>query len=290
MKRDIQPNDLFTWDESYSLGIAAVDEQHQFLINLINTLWRSLLSSTDTGVIGGILDDLDFYAQTHFSEEEELMQAAGYPYLSTHRESHQVFIEQIGKSRDAFGQGTPIAMELLQFLTAWLQQHIKKDDRHFADHTARKGKGRALGRTISVFEFFRGPKKGSDTSHRGLQGLDMQHAIMVHMDWLRRLSAYVAGHGEALASDEASRIDFCILGNWINANASKQMMALREFQTLLLHHNAFHRSAGEIISRYAKGDGDAARQLLDDELRPLSTSIKLDIVNLFGAYQRKFGG
>ena len=78
----------------------------------------------------GLLDRLEEYTQTHFWHEEEIMEKYNFPELDFQRNAHTYFIERLS-DRD-MGEELENSKEflenLLDFLYAWLANHIMKHD------------------------------------------------------------------------------------------------------------------------------------------------------------------
>ena len=289
-------NNLVTWSNDLSLGIDEVDDQHLYLVERINLLWKALLQHREREVVLEIIEDLYSYTQTHFIAEEVLMRSFDYPNLAAHQQSHRKFVEHIREAADAYNEGKPISMDLLHFLNDWLQKHIKVTDRDYANYIDHKKHGRFLGGFKSLFKMFNAMAKGEShqddhyPGHPGLQGLDMQHAIAVHMEWLKRLEGHLAGKEKLMDPQQAVHSDRCLLGNWITANGERGMKELEEFRKLERDHTAFHHSAATVLMEHADGNHQAAEGLLKTELRQLSNTIRFDIIQLYGAYHRRFTG
>lgn len=284
-------SDLVLWSSDLSLGLEEVDDQHHYLIERINLLWLALLEQREREVVQAIIEDLYSYTQTHFIAEEVLMRSFDYPHLEQHQAYHRKFVEHIRHAADEYMDGKPISMELLHFLNDWLQKHIKVTDRDYANYIDRKRHGRLLGGFKSLFKVFNSIAKDDQVelpADGGLHGLDMRHAIDVHVTWLKRLEHYLAGEGESLDPLEVARDDRCMLGNWIYTRAAEGMGQLDEFKHLRQHHVTFHECAAAIVREQQLGHGVTAHGLLKRRLRPLSNTIRFDIIQLYGAYQRNF--
>ena len=123
---------LLTWDNSYSVGVKAIDEQHKKLFNLINDLFDAMKSGNGRGVIQGIIKEMANYTVYHFGYEENLFNKFGYPETSAHIKEHQDFINTVSKFKKEFAEGSVLlSMEVMNFLEKWLQRHIKGTDQHY---------------------------------------------------------------------------------------------------------------------------------------------------------------
>jgi len=121
------------WNESLSLGIPSLDQQHRTLVELAGALQQAMKNGSSKVHIEQILKDLARYAEYHFRWEERLFAMAAYPSLSEHHHKHERFREQIVQMMDRhqrgqFAAGTP----LLQFLRTWITDHIQVEDRQAA--------------------------------------------------------------------------------------------------------------------------------------------------------------
>ncbi|THF66624.1 bacteriohemerythrin [Pseudothauera nasutitermitis] len=135
---------LVAWDESYSLGLEEIDDQHKVLFDIMNHLWSAIVRRTDSSEMLRILAELERYTVTHFSAEEAYMQSTGYAGLAAHRAQHEQFVARVNAARADIQQGKQISLELLQFLRDWLVRHIQVEDRAYAQACARSTQGRGL--------------------------------------------------------------------------------------------------------------------------------------------------
>ena len=112
------------WKPEMSVGVARLDAQHKGLIALINQLGEE---GTDTDM-EYILVELERYVREHFRDEEQLMETAGYPELSAHKEEHQAFEDWLHSVKAAYGSGGEarfyIADDVNKYLRDWLANHI----------------------------------------------------------------------------------------------------------------------------------------------------------------------
>ena len=116
---------FFKWSDDYSVNIPTIDEQHQELVNILNSLFIAVSKREANKVIAGILDSLVEYTQTHFALEERLMQEAKYQDFTHHKQEHIKLIEQLDQlTRKFMVEDKPIYFEMLNFLRNWLKEHI----------------------------------------------------------------------------------------------------------------------------------------------------------------------
>ncbi len=122
----------FEWQASYSVGVAALDDQHKVLIDLINRLDEAERGSGD---LRDVMDKLDWYVHQHFSLEETMMRDAGYPDLEAHIAEHRDFATWLRSSQSHMATGGLntgiLAKTISDHLKDWLKQHILVVDMNY---------------------------------------------------------------------------------------------------------------------------------------------------------------
>ena len=134
--------DLIAWNDSMSVGMARVDDQHKKLIAMINELHSAMLEAKGTGVMGRLFEDLAEYTATHFRTEEDLMDSYGYPAADTeyHKREHAMLVDQVGKLKARFAAGElALSLEVMNFLRDWLTGHIMDTDAKLRPFFKEKG-------------------------------------------------------------------------------------------------------------------------------------------------------
>lgn len=124
-------NDEFKWDESLSVGIKEIDDQHKTLIGYIHQL-KSLSYNQDEGIktLQDILAGLFNYTVYHFFTEEKIMEDIEYPLYPKHKTEHIEFTNRVIDYIDVFSNSkVDIKDEVCDFLIKWLQSHIKNTDK-----------------------------------------------------------------------------------------------------------------------------------------------------------------
>ena len=132
---------LLAWNDSYSVGVKTIDQQHSGLFAIVNELHGAMMKGHAKSAVGPLLDKMVKYTVQHFAYEERMMEAAKYPGLGVHRKHHADLTRQVGEfmSRYKRGDGT-LTIELLHFLSDWLTKHIQHEDKEYGPwltrHTA----------------------------------------------------------------------------------------------------------------------------------------------------------
>ena len=123
---------LMIWNEHFVTGIPVIDEQHQWLIELINNSAPVMLDyQRNQERIETLLDQLVNYAVFHFQTEDRLMRENRVDprHHQMHLGSHAKFGDDVGRMRAACSEGDMTSVgNLLTFLANWLVFHILDED------------------------------------------------------------------------------------------------------------------------------------------------------------------
>ena len=124
---------LITWNDYFVTGVDIIDEQHRWLIELINRAAPVLVLpyATSHQTADELLDRLTEYAVFHFNTEDQLMaeHAIDPRHSQHHQQSHGEFAARVGEMRQRYEDvGDISGGELLTFLANWLVFHILSDD------------------------------------------------------------------------------------------------------------------------------------------------------------------
>ncbi|MEZ5069632.1 MAG: bacteriohemerythrin [Bacteroidales bacterium] len=131
---------LITWNDTLSLHIDAIDQQHKKLVDMINEFYDSLSSKKGNDNIGDLLRKMKDYTVVHFNYEESLLRKSNYPDLVNHQATHKSFVDKVNDIEQRHKAGKlVVSMELTSFLKDWLISHIQGTDRRYASHL--KGSG-----------------------------------------------------------------------------------------------------------------------------------------------------
>ena len=132
--------DTITWKDSYSVGIAAMDEQHKKLFVLINSLNQAMSEGKGRELVGQVLNEMVDYTSKHFTAEEKLMEKYDYPGLTEQKNEHKAFIQKVDQmQQDAKSKNLTISIEVSQFLRRWITDHIMGMDKNYGSYLNAKG-------------------------------------------------------------------------------------------------------------------------------------------------------
>ena len=129
------------WDDSLSVGVALIDDQHKTLIARLNDVAAAVEERQGPREILKTLDFLFDYTDTHFSTEETHMRATGYPAIEHHLRKHQDLrdtLSDMNQDFDEEGATQDIARAINTLLVNWLLDHIEAVDREFGAYLLEK--------------------------------------------------------------------------------------------------------------------------------------------------------
>jgi hemerythrin-like metal-binding protein len=125
---------LIEWDDSCSVGVKLIDEQHKILFAIINKLFAAMKDGQESSLIGGILKELSDYVDFHFGEEERYFNEFGYGKKDEHIVLHKIYIDKIRSFLDSFAQDDKfVSFKVLDFLEDWILGHIKIEDKKYSE-------------------------------------------------------------------------------------------------------------------------------------------------------------
>lgn len=136
---------VIKWDNSYSIGVPVIDEQHMKLVDIINKVAEQL-ENKDGGfdTLLEVVTELDNYVKEHFSFEEALMQKTNYPGYDVQLKQHNALRDKLD-SLNIFDETNTEAFfkDMLQFLFRWLINHIANTDRLLGEYLIKLAKEQA---------------------------------------------------------------------------------------------------------------------------------------------------
>ncbi len=130
------------WDSKYETNISEIDSQHKKLFRLINNIEivydenKEHLSGKSKILLDAV-SELEDYTLSHFLIEERVMELNQYPELEAHKKQHDKFTDKILELKNRLTSGSLLSNDaaldqffgdLLNFLRAWLTNHILKED------------------------------------------------------------------------------------------------------------------------------------------------------------------
>lgn len=120
------PLQLADWSDKLLFGIDTIDAQHKQLFELA----ASFEGNGDQVRVMKTLALLCTYVKEHFSEEEAMLEACGYPQLAAHRALHREFrgmlLQLLAEARGMTLDD--IAVRVQYLINGWFYRHIMVTD------------------------------------------------------------------------------------------------------------------------------------------------------------------
>jgi len=118
-----------SWNDSLSVGISTIDEHHRYLFDLINDLFDVVTKKRGSRNVARLIKALDAYAKVHFRAEEMMMAHYGFEGIKRQESQHHAFEEKVAEFYVELHSNPLVAQfDLLQYLRAWLVNHIQVED------------------------------------------------------------------------------------------------------------------------------------------------------------------
>ena len=114
-----------TWDQTLSVEVPEIDEDHRRLVDLYNILSHAVEEGESAEYIAAVTDELIACTVWHFRHEERLMLKHGYDGLAEHKAEHEELMASAKDLQQKLqDQGKAVSSEEVQFLERWLMGHI----------------------------------------------------------------------------------------------------------------------------------------------------------------------
>jgi len=126
--------DFIIWDQSFSVGVKLIDEQHKKLFGMINKLHKTVknINSWEAEPLENIILDLAAYVDFHFKTEEKYFAEFGYEKTEEHTAQHNFYEEKVRDFKRQYDErGEIVGGEVLVFLEDWIKGHIKVKDKEY---------------------------------------------------------------------------------------------------------------------------------------------------------------
>ncbi|MFC1477651.1 bacteriohemerythrin [candidate division KSB1 bacterium] len=129
------------WNDELLTGIHWIDNQHKNLVNRIRSLFEALEKGAGRAEATRLIAFLESYTDSHFRQEEQLMQKLRYPEYAFHKEAHGKFRETFGAMKKAISspQITGETLKHVQYeLWEYFKYHLSVIDAALAEFIQKK--------------------------------------------------------------------------------------------------------------------------------------------------------
>jgi hemerythrin len=126
---------MFQFTDDCITGYEVIDNEHRKLFDLLNKAYILLTTEYHSDYyteLKTILEDLEYYADQHFTHEEEEMVKLRDPELIHQRSQHAFFRDKVRELEfvniDSTEEQQIVLSDLVNFLAKWLYHHILSSD------------------------------------------------------------------------------------------------------------------------------------------------------------------
>jgi hemerythrin len=139
------------WRDQMSLGNNIIDQDHKYLICLINSVELALKHEDTMELLPVYIHQLVAYTREHFEREEVIQKKALYPLQAEHKREHEKILgklkELVAMTKDYTDQKKADELSLddeamlnqriMDLARTWIVDHLLKEDRRM-EHYLRK--------------------------------------------------------------------------------------------------------------------------------------------------------
>lgn len=123
-----------------SVNVRELDDQHQKLVGMVNTLHDAMRRGEGKEALKKIFFGLVNYTASHFAAEERLMKQTGFPEYDEHRRIHEKMTAKVLAFQKEFQQGkVGLTLDVMKFLENWVEKHIMGTDKKYGPHLNEHG-------------------------------------------------------------------------------------------------------------------------------------------------------
>jgi hemerythrin len=113
------------WKPEYSVKVDSIDNEHKKLFAMVNDLHDAMRLGQGSSKAPEVLKAVIDYTQSHFANEEQYMQRAGYADFAIHKAQHVQLTTQVNQMMmDLQDKKLALSLNLLSFMKQWLTKHI----------------------------------------------------------------------------------------------------------------------------------------------------------------------
>ena len=126
----------YLWEETYSVGVKEIDQQHQHFFEIVNSIIE--LTEQKNIIIRNLLlkiTELSDYGSYHLSTEESIFKNYNYPGAEDHIVAHDIYrqeiIKFIAESEKENVDVKELSLKIASFAGIWLAGHIMMLDKEY---------------------------------------------------------------------------------------------------------------------------------------------------------------
>jgi hemerythrin-like metal-binding protein len=125
-QRHQRTNSWFAWDASFNSGIDIIDEQHQYLFDLVNELHDAIADHRSAYQIARAIKALELYADVHFKKEKQIKANNNVRMAEKISVRYNRFKYKMLKFKNLMHDDPLVdGQDILSFLHSWLMNHVR---------------------------------------------------------------------------------------------------------------------------------------------------------------------
>lgn len=126
---------FINWNDSYSVNVEEIDNQHKELVGMINDFYEKINKEDGRVLVENLIVRMREYVIMHFEFEKRMMRKYDFPELTDHHAEHNLFIEKVKSLEYKILNNTfVLSFEITNFLREWLNKHILESDMQYAHY------------------------------------------------------------------------------------------------------------------------------------------------------------
>jgi hemerythrin len=126
------------WQKWFEIGHETIDFEHKVFFSLIHKLQCIVEHCYDNSDSRRVVEEIQKYAEFHFTSEENLMIDAGYSDIAAHQLIHRTLMSDLREKIQLLDGGADNANEIVTFLFNWLLEHTVNEDMRFSKSVKEK--------------------------------------------------------------------------------------------------------------------------------------------------------
>ena len=139
VKKVLKISTEIQWSEDLALGNEALDDDHKYLISLVNAIVLAMNCDISLDSLLTHLSLLETHCKNHFQREEDIMVKIGSAELALHRSHHQTMLNQLrGLYEDIKSK---VSMEecretlpCVEMLSSWIIRDVVDQDKKIKEY------------------------------------------------------------------------------------------------------------------------------------------------------------
>jgi len=123
------------WNDSLSVGVPEMDDEHRQFISRINELNQAIIGCEDKTAVQDRMYRMLMEASEHFAHEEQLLEKINYPQFAAHSAKHAELSAKFALLMQEFEETDISFVWALKglHLKQMLAEHLLKDDMQYRD-------------------------------------------------------------------------------------------------------------------------------------------------------------